>query len=141
MMGKVRQGTQIKILIVCASFMCGLLYTWSACLASLALLYFLFENRKTGFLKNDVFCVCCLIAASYLISTFWAVDKGMAPIGFAKFLALPLFAAVFLQTPICWLTASNYMSIMETITAKASVRNICEAFPLCCKNSNRIPAK
>ena len=129
MMGKVRQGTQIKILIVCASFMCGLFYTWSACLASLALLYFLFENRKTGFFKNDVFCVCCLIAASYLISTFWAVDKGMAPIGFAKFLALPLFAAVFLQTPIeerkAVLTVVPYigavMTVLSTLLGKIAV--------------------
>ena len=151
MMGKVRQGTQIKILIVCASFMCGLFYTWSACLASLALLYFLFENRKTGFFKNDVFCVCCLIAASYLISTFWAVDKGMAPIGFAKFLALPLFAAVFLQTPIeerkAVLTVVAYigavMTVLSTLLGKIAVWesffyvNPLEVLPEACHKDER----
>lgn len=74
----------------------GLYHEWSACFAALYLLGWLLYVQKTQkellIPKNLSFLALTVIPLFYGLSTLWAVDRGMAVLGFVKFLPLPLFA-------------------------------------------------
>lgn len=55
------------------------------------------KNKTAVIYPNLQFIASVLIAVSYFAVMFWAVDKGMAFIGFLKFLPVPLFALSIMQ--------------------------------------------
>lgn len=83
------------------SFLFGLFFEFTVCLASVVLLIWLlwriFRQKKICFSINISFCFLGVTVLFYLFSVFWAADRGMAVFGFFKFLPVLLFALVFLQ--------------------------------------------
>lgn len=82
-------------------FLLGGYYEWSSCLVSLALLLLLaLTYRKTGCLllpRSFLLLATVLLSAAYGVGVLWAVDRGMALLGFAKHLPLPLFVLSLAQ--------------------------------------------
>lgn len=97
------KAPKTKLILMAALFLCGLFYEYLACLCSVLLIAsLLVDYRKNGFLllpKTDSFYLSCFIAGMYGVSAFWAVDSGMALLGFFKFLPLPLFLLAAAQYP------------------------------------------
>lgn len=98
------QSRDVRLLLafLCLStLLIGLYHEALACLASLFLLWFLWKRvRKDGGLQLPgvlPLVTAVVISLLYGISALWAVDRGMALVGFAKFLCLPLFALVLFQ--------------------------------------------
>lgn len=90
------------LFVFLSPYVIGGYYEWVSCLYSLCLLgYLVFDLIRRGYLtipcSNTLFAA-FVVAVSYGLSAFWAVDKGMAFLGFIKFLPLPLFALVIAQT-------------------------------------------
>lgn len=73
----------------------GLFYEWLSCVVSVALIIWLLLKREAGgiivFRLNLTSAACALIVAGYTLSIFWAIDRGMALVGFLKLLPVPLF--------------------------------------------------
>ena len=91
----------LKLLFLLAPFAAGLFYEPLSALASLVLLGYLgwLSARNGGLTLTNapVLLSTAALAVFYLLSPLWAVDHGMAILGFVKFLPLPLFAAACLQ--------------------------------------------
>lgn len=83
------------LLMVAAPFGIGLFHVWGSALCSLLLLgYLLYALILRGWLRfvwNEVLLMALLLLAGYALSSFWAVDTGLAPMGIVKFLPVPLF--------------------------------------------------
>lgn len=83
------------IVFILGPFFLGLFYEPLAALSALLLILWLgtlLIRRGSLRIPNDFsFWALTVLAAGYLLSAFWGVDKGLAPIGFVKFLPLPLF--------------------------------------------------
>ena len=81
----------VGLSLICA----GAFYEWLSCMISLLLIVWLFLKIKVdgrlAFRAGFTSVSCALIVTGYLLSVFWAVDRGMAFVGFLKFLPLPLF--------------------------------------------------
>lgn len=73
----------------------GTFYEWVSCALCIMLILWLLFKLKSAksvtFKFNLTSVACALVAICYALSAFWAVDKGMAVIGFFKFLPIPLF--------------------------------------------------
>ncbi|MBR6902679.1 MAG: O-antigen ligase family protein [Clostridia bacterium] len=73
----------------------GLFHEWTSCVASVLLTVWLFFNvirdKKLTFNINLTLISVVFIVLMYGISAFWALDRGMAVIGFFKFLPVLLF--------------------------------------------------
>ncbi|MCI8465277.1 MAG: hypothetical protein HFI63_05410 [Lachnospiraceae bacterium] len=82
-------------------FLGGGFFEWTSCLFAVFLAgYLLYCRRKRGALLivcSPVLFLAASLAACYGIGSFWAVDRGMALLGFCKFLPLPLFVLVVMQ--------------------------------------------
>lgn len=72
----------------------GAFYEWTSCAVSLSLIVWIFLRLKAGkelsFRINLTLVSCVLISVAYAVTAFWAVDSGMAFVGFLKFLPVPL---------------------------------------------------
>lgn len=79
----------------------GLFYEFLSCIASIVLcihLFLLFRKNKRLIFRLNLCSIAILgVSASYLLSVCWAVDSGMAFIGFVKYLPLPLFLLALMQ--------------------------------------------
>lgn len=79
----------------------SLFYEFLSCIASIVLCLHLFfiarKKRRLVFKANLSSIAIISIAAFYLFSIYWAVDPGMAFLGFMKYLPLPLFLLVLMQ--------------------------------------------
>lgn len=94
----------IPAIIFCAApFMVGVFYECSSALIAMVLLIWLWRywkrERRLTYSCSIAFIAVCAVFAGYLLSVFWAVDRGMAPWGAVKFLPAPLFAVGLLQLP------------------------------------------
>lgn len=73
----------------------GLFHEWTSCIASVILTIYLFFNlakcKKVCLSINSTLFSVALLVFMYAASVFWAIDKGMAFIGFLKFLPVLLF--------------------------------------------------
>ncbi len=95
---KLRNNSTISLtaIVLISLLAIGLFHEWLSCVVSVLLLIWL--CRKLGRDKNFsfnlsfTFLALALIVVFYGLSIFWAVDKGMAFVGFLKFLPIPLFA-------------------------------------------------
>lgn len=81
----------------------GGFHEYISCLLAVALsIYLIFRLRSTGKLhiEKSIWTVAVgLICLGYGVSCFWAVDPGMAFVGFLKFLPLMLFLIALWQQP------------------------------------------
>ena len=79
----------------------GGFYEEVSCILSvfLAVAIFLFakKNKCITAKINAVFITSCVIVAGYLLSVLWAVDRGMALLGFVKYLPILLFIILISQ--------------------------------------------
>ena len=79
----------------------GLFHEFVACIAGLVLVVYLgiyiCRNKSLKIYFNLCFISVLLIVLSYGISVFWALDHGVAVIGFFKFLPLLIFLIVIMQ--------------------------------------------
>lgn len=91
----------LRIFLAVSLSAVGLFYEFLSCAASAALCVYLIytakKNRKFVFKKNLGGYTAIMIPLFYGLSAFWAVDSGMAFIGFFKFLPIALFALVIMQ--------------------------------------------
>ena len=95
----------ITVLFVFSALCSGLFYEWSACLISVLLLAALMRR----ILQNGAIMLPCPVAllatasvpVMFLLSEFWAVDRGMTVYGFFKTLPLPLFLLCIHQEKGC----------------------------------------
>lgn len=96
------ERTEKFSIIFIAMLLCiGTFHEYLACIFSIALIVLLFFNLK----KNKELKVCKNIASItifmmtifYAISPLWAIDSGMALMGFVKFLPVPLFMLGLMQ--------------------------------------------
>lgn len=81
----------------------GLFHEWTSCVATVLLGGWLFAkaicDKEFSFNINLTFISIVLFVLMYGITAFWAIDKGMAFVGFLKFLPVLLFCAcVYLQS-------------------------------------------
>ena len=89
------------ILTVCL-FCIGTFHEYLSCIAATAMLvwfiYKVIHNKKLYFSLNLTSVAVLCITLFYGLTAFWAVDGGMAVIGFMKFLPVPLYLLVLMQT-------------------------------------------
>ena len=90
-----------QVFLLAAPFLCGGFYEWASCLFSVILTgYLLYLLKKSGVMVikiNLTWISILLLVISYGASMVWAVDHGMAILGFVKFLPLLLFLVVIMQ--------------------------------------------
>lgn len=91
----------IRIFLAASLLAVGLFYEFLSCAASAALcVYLIYTAKKNGgfVFKTSLGGITAItISLFYGLSAFWAVDPGMAFIGFFKFLPIALFALVIMQ--------------------------------------------
>ena len=89
------QERTLTVFLTASVFLCGLYPYWCALLAGAFLALMLYRVVKKG--KTIVFplslasVAICIAVLFYLLSVCWAIDKGMAFLGFLKYLPVPLF--------------------------------------------------
>ncbi len=97
-----RQISFISIAFLISLFCVGLFHEYLSCIASIFLASWLFVNHlrknKTVIYLNLTSFSIILIVLFYGLTALWAVDSGMAFIGFLKYLPLLLFAISLMQT-------------------------------------------
>lgn len=91
----------VTIIFIISLLCTGIFYEYYSCAFSVFLLIFLIwkvrkENRFRFYLNNTSLAVVAMIGL-YLLSTFWAVDSGMAFVGVFKFLPVLLFLFALMQ--------------------------------------------
>lgn len=91
----------LSIFTMAAPFFAGMYYEPASALASLYLIgWLIWCGRKKGGLtfRWSVPLIAVFVTAiAYLFAGVWGVDRGMAPVGFVKFLPLPLYALALTQ--------------------------------------------
>ena len=89
-----------NILISCIT-LTGLFHAYISCVSSAVLCgYLIYKYVKKTTLRwytNLSSIAVLLLVAAYGLTAFWAIDSGMAVIGFFKFLSVLLFAIVLMQ--------------------------------------------
>lgn len=92
----------LQLFIAVIPFITGVFYEWQSAIVSLFLVVMivvaLVTRRVLVIRSKTVLIMALLIPLFYLLSYFWAVDSGMALLGFVKFLPLPLFVLAIDQT-------------------------------------------
>lgn len=101
-MGKVKEDFNfINIFMMISLMSVGLVNEFLSCVASIALCtylgYLFVRNGKIYFYLNLTSITISTIVLFYGFSAFWAVDSGVAVIGFFKFLPLLLFLIALMQ--------------------------------------------
>lgn len=112
----------IEIFLAVSLLAVGLFYEFLSCAASIALcVYLIYTIKKNGgfvFKKNLGGITAVIIPLFYGLSAFWAVDPGMAFIGFFKFLPIALFTLVIMQFK---KDGMEYLDILPTTAALMTV--------------------
>lgn len=94
-----------NLILIISLFCVGLFHEYFSCAASIVmiswLIYKAVKEKKSHFYFNAVSLSVLLIAAFYLLSVFWAVDSGVAVMGFIRFLPVLLYLIVLMQEEEC----------------------------------------
>ncbi len=89
------------LLMLGALSLCGLFHDFLAALFSVALLVYLLvtamKQKALSLFLNPVTVLALALPVVYLLCSLWAVDSGMAVLGFVKLLPAPLFLLAFRQ--------------------------------------------
>lgn len=101
-MKKILSKTSFAEIILILSVICsGVFYEYLSCFLSAAMLVWLTvkaaREKKLKFNLSLTGAAAAAVAGAYLISFIWAVDRGMAVIGFLKFLPVLLYIFVLMQ--------------------------------------------
>ena len=92
----------VAAVMLVVPFCLGGFYLWTSALTTVALAGMLtLLGKAQGELVirwNGGMMVCALLPAAYLITALWAVDPGQAWMGFVKYLPIPLFYVLLMQT-------------------------------------------
>ncbi|MBQ6702757.1 MAG: O-antigen ligase family protein [Clostridia bacterium] len=95
----------VSIAFFTSLFCAGTFHEYISCIVSVFLAGWLIINhtrsKKTVIYKNSALLWVTVTVVLYGLSSFWAVDPGMAFIGFIKYLPLLLFALVLMQSDEC----------------------------------------
>lgn len=79
----------------------GLFYEWTSCIFCVFLIFwflaFIKEKKEIHFKLNFTAFAIFLLCFAYLLSAIWAIDFGMAIIGFLKFFPVLLFLVCMMQ--------------------------------------------
>ena len=93
----------VPILFFLSVVLVGLFNEYLSCLFSVILVFAFFVvtagEKKLRVSLNLPFITLSVIVLFYGLSTLWAVDSGMAFIGFLKYLPICLFALLIMQSP------------------------------------------
>lgn len=91
----------LMVFVFASPFAIGLFHPFLSALATVFLLAFLlYVVRKRGRLNyslSPMFLACAALSLGYGFTCLYAVDKGMAPLGFVQFLPVLCFALLLLQ--------------------------------------------
>lgn len=113
----------LRLFLLISPFFFGGFYEPLSCLFSVFLTgYLLYCQRKNGRLyicKNLPLLSLAVLTAAYFLSPFWAVDKGMAILGFFKFLPFLLFAAAVMQ-----IDSSEQTDLLNTVPLSGSIMTV-----------------
>lgn len=108
------------LLMLIAPFLCGGFYEAVSCLFSVHFIgYLVYCYRKTGILRiqqNFTLLTMMVLTVAYGVSTIWAVDHGMAILGFIKFLPLPMFVVAVMQ-----IAPQERAGLLKTVPLTAGV--------------------
>ena len=103
---------------------CGLFHEFVSAFFSvlifITIVYDIFKNKKLILKINRVAISVFSITAAYLVCSIWAIDSGMAILGFVKFLPLPLFYVSFMQKPEEKEKLFKYLPAFAAITTTVS---------------------
>ena len=92
------------VFLLVIPFLGGGFYEPVSCLCSIYLIvYLIYCRKKIGELTlywNLVLVSTTVMAVFYGLNALWAIDRGMALLGFVKFLPMPLFVLALLQLPV-----------------------------------------
>lgn len=110
----------------------GLVHEFLACAAGIVLCVYLCvlvkKNKALRFYVNLSSLAVVLIVLGYAVSVFAAVDRGLAVLGFFKFLPLLLFMLVFMQQQ---RDADEYLKILPaTAVFMTAVSFVCMQIPV-----------
>ncbi len=95
-----KENKILKILFILSFFLIGLFYEFMACLFlffEFVYLGYLFYRRDIVVYDNIHFILMIFIVFMYLFVCFFAIDKGMALIGFFKQLSILMFIIILMQ--------------------------------------------
>ena len=91
----------LKIMIFIFPFLFGGFHVFTSCILSIFLtaylIYITKKENKVCFYKNDSLLAVAVLVFGYVVSSIWAVDGGMAILGFFKFLPILLMAFILMQ--------------------------------------------
>lgn len=91
----------IKLFFFFMPFCFGLFYEYAACICAvfmiILLLYLADRKKRFALWINAASLAMLALLAGYLVSPLWAVDSGMALLGFFKFLPVALFWLLLMQ--------------------------------------------
>ena len=110
----------LRILVAISPFLVGVYFEYISCAASAVLIGWLFyAKKKQGVLiidKNLTNASLVILSLSLMACSLWAVDRGMALLGFVKFLPLPLLAVSLAQ-----ITASQRSSLLRIVQYSGAI--------------------
>lgn len=108
------------LFMLIAPFLCGGFYEAVSCLFSVYFIgYLVYCYRKIGILRiqwNFTLLTMMVLTVAYGVSTIWAVDHGMAILGFIKFLPLPMFVLAVMQ-----IAPQEKAGLLKTVPLTAGV--------------------
>lgn len=92
-----RELPELRLILAAGFFLTGLYFEFCSALAALALLGWLWRRGKLRLRLNLASGAVGAIFLGYVLSCFWAADRGLAPLGIPRALTLALAALCLLQ--------------------------------------------
>ncbi|MBE6724355.1 MAG: O-antigen ligase family protein [Ruminococcaceae bacterium] len=117
------RATGLCVFFCLAPFLLALFHEWLSAAAALVLVSFIAASVSRGDKLTIPFqpltAAVFLLPLAFAVSSFWAVDRGLAWFGVLKFLPLPLFALLLSQVP-----GSTRKTMLRTIPCTAAVMTV-----------------
>lgn len=113
----------LQIFLIAALFMLGLYYEYLSCAASIFLAgYLAYAWKRQGKLnipKSITLLTVTVVTLAMAVTALWAVDKGVAVLGFVRFLPLLLFSLCAAQ-----LSAEQRQNLLKPLPLAAAVLTV-----------------
>ena len=88
---------ELRLIFAAGFFLSGLYFEFCAALAAVLLFFWLWRHGKLSLRLNLASGAVAAIFLGYLLSCLWAADRGLAPLGIPRALAIALFALCLMQ--------------------------------------------